>query len=348
MKDSGMEKMKITVNDQRVIYAQSGISLLQALKNENIFVPSACGGRGICGLCRVRVLEGAPVELTPAELTHLNAEEQKNNVRLACQIKLDRVGGTTKRDLRISIPESFFNARQYTAIVSELNNLTRDIKEIRLKLNIPPTIPFKSGQYIQLRIPPYAGHTRIIYRAYSIASPPSQNTSIELEIRCVTRGLGTTYIFEHLKEGDSIAFNGPHGNFFLHDSVEPIVMIAGGSGMAPMKSILSDMLDRKTKRETRYFFGARMPSDVFYVNLMRSFEQELPDFKFVPAVIKIPPGEKWDGETGLIPDVVAHHLAEGFTGEVYLCGSPAMIDACLDMLKQKKVSEDHIFYDKFA
>ena len=348
MEDSGREKIKITVNDHRVIYAQSGVSLLQALKKENIFVPSACGGRGMCGLCRVRVPEGAPAEFTPAELMRLNTEEQKNNIRLACQVKLHRAGGTVERDLRISIPESFFNARQYTAIVSELNDLTHDIREIRLQLQSPQTISFKSGQYVQFRIPPYAGHQRIVYRAYSIASPPLENASVELEVARVSRGIGTTYIFEHLKKGDTIIFNGPHGDFYLRDSDKPAIMIAGGSGMAPMKSMLADMLGRKIKRETRYFFGARAPSDVFHAGLMRSFERELPNFKFVPAVIKIPPGEKWDGEIGLIPNVAARRIADGFAGEVYLCGSPAMIEACLKILRQKKVSEDNVFYDKFA
>lgn len=318
-----------------------GISLLQALKDENVFLPSACGGRGICGLCRLRVLEGAPESLTPQEVAHLGGAEQQDNFRLACQIKL-------KRNLRVLIPELFFNAREFRATAAEISDLTHDIKEIRLQLQSPQSISFKSGQHIQLCIPPYAGNKRIIYRSYSIASPPSEKSTIELEVRRVPNGLGTTYIFEHLKKGDIIAFNGPHGDFFLRENDNPIVMIAGGSGMAPIKSMLGDMRDRKIKRKTRYFFGARTPSDIFYADLMFSLERALPDFKFIPTVAGKLPEEKWSGETGLIPAVVERRLEDGFRGEAYLCGSPAMTEACVKVLHQKRVPLDRIFYDKFA
>jgi len=341
MEDSGRDRIQININDSRTIHAQPGISLLHALKDENIFVPSACGGRGICGLCRLRVLDGAPEHLTPQELAHLGGAEQQDNFRLACQVQV-------KKKLRISIPDAFFNAREFRATAAEIRDLTHDIKELRIELSNPPNISFKSGQYIQLRIPAYGENKRTIYRSYSIASPPSENTVIELEARRVPNGLGTTYIFEHLKKGDIIAFNGPHGDFYLRDNDKPILMIAGGSGMAPMKSMLENMRDRKIKRKTRYFFGARTPSDIFYADLMFSLEQTLPDFKFIPSVTTRQPGEKWPGETGLIPAVVERHLEEGFQGEAYLCGSPAMIEACLKILQQKKVPAERIYYDKFA
>jgi Na+-transporting NADH:ubiquinone oxidoreductase subunit F len=341
-------RIKIVINEGRQLLKEPGLSLLQALKEENIFLPSACGGRGMCGLCRVRILEGAPADFTPAELTHLDAGEQKNNIRLACQIMLYQAGTTRERALRISVPEYFFNTRQYTAIVSEMKDLTGNIKEVRLGLSNPRNISFKSGQYIQLCIPPYGENKKTTYRAYSIASPPSENTAVELEIRRVHRGVGTTYIFDHLKKGDRIAFHGPHGDFYLRDSDKPIVMIAGGSGMAPMKSMLADMRERKTHRQVRYFFGARTPADIFYADLMRSFEQQLPDFRFIPSVSTVPPGKKWEGETGLITEVIARHIENEFEGEVYLCGSPAMIEACLKVLQEKKVAGKNIFYDKFA
>jgi Na+-transporting NADH:ubiquinone oxidoreductase subunit F len=161
-------------------------------------------------------------------------------------------------------------------------------------------------------------------------------------------GIGTTYIFDHLKKGDAVVFNGPHGDFFLRENNLPAVLIAGGSGMAPMKSILGHMRDRKIARQTRYFFGARAPSDVFYADLMRSFESSLDNFRFIPAVAALQPGEQWQGETGRIDGVVARHLEENFPGEVYLCGSPAMIDACLELLRRKNVPENRIFFDKFA
>lgn len=348
MEESERNQIKIVVNGNRTFFKDPGISLLQALKEENIFVPSACGGRGMCGLCRLKVLAGAPAEFTAAELTHLNAEEQKTGIRLACQVKIYQANGMGEHDLSVSIPESFFNVREFKAKVNEIRDLTRDIKEARLELLKPPAISFKSGQYIQLRIPPYQGNKKIAYRAYSIASPPSANTLIELEVRRVRNGIATTYIFDHLKKGANIAFNGPHGDFFLREGAGDIVMIAGGSGMAPIKSMLCDMQERKIARRTRYFFGARTPADLFYRDLMRQLEAALPHFQFIPTVNQASPEDKWDGETGRITDVLERRLEDGFTGEAYLCGSPAMVSACVGILCRKKVSEDHIFYDKFA
>ncbi len=341
MEAANQATVKVNINDRRTISAPEGISLLQALKNENVFLPSACGGRGICGLCRLRILENAPENLTPQELTHLGSAEQNDNFRLACQVRL-------QRDLRVLIPESFLSAREFRATVSAIRDLTDDIREVRLELSNPPEISFKSGQYIQLRIPPYAGSKRMIYRAYSISSPPSEKSTVELAIRRVARGIATTYLFEHLRQGDAVAFNGPHGDFFLRENDRPIVMIAGGSGMAPIKSMLCDMRDRLINRKTRYFFGAPVPEKIFYGDLMRSLERDLPDFKFIPSVARKSPDENWTGETGLVPAVVDRQLEEGFPGEVYLCGSPAMIEVCLEVLRRKKIPEVDIYYDKFA
>jgi len=339
--------IEIRINDERKFFYPREGSLLQALKKENIFVPSACGGRGICGLCRVRVTAGAPRDLTEQERTHLGEDEIRNSFRLACQVALGASGGT-EGSLRVEIPRSYFEAREFRATVADIRALTSDIREVRLELVNPKNISFKCGQYIQFRIPPYAGHRKILYRAYSIASPPSQDSSIELEIRRVRVGLGTTYIFDHLKKGDAVAFNGPHGEFFLHETGKPLVMIAGGSGMAPMKSMLCHMRDCNLARPVRYFFGARSRADLFYLDLMREFERCLPDFKFIPAVAALQPGEQWEGESGRIDEVVARRMEDNFKGEAYLCGSPAMIDACRNVLAQKGVTDDRIFYDKFA
>lgn len=341
MQEESANSVRITINGLRQVAAPAGVSLLQALRQAEIFVPSACGGRGICGLCRVRVEAGAPEAPTDAELNHLGEAERRDKFRLACQVK-------ARDGLRIQIPESFFGAREYQAEVASIRDLTSDIREVKLVLRAGTQIAFKSGQYIQFRIPPYGLVKRLSYRAYSIASPPSQKDAIELEIRRVRAGIGTTYIFEHLKVGDRAAFNGPHGDFYLRDTPLPAVMIAGGSGMAPMKSMLAHMRDRKVAKPTRYFFGAQASSGIFLEQEMRAFEKILPDFRFIPCVNTVGPGEKWAGETGLVPAVVERLLEKDFPGEVYLCGSPAMISACLGVLARKNVSPELIYYDKFA
>jgi len=317
-----------------------GQSLLAALKAQAIFVPSACGGHGVCGLCRVKVLTGAG-PCTSREEALLSEADRLAGMRLACQVLVER-------DLRLTIPNDFFNAREYKAEVVALRNLTPDIRELTLQLRSPPAMDFKAGQYIQLRIPPYEQSRRTIYRAYSIASPPSARGRLELEVRQVLNGVGTTYLFKHLPLNTYVVFNGPYGEFYLRESNRSIILIAGGAGMAPMKAMLGDMQARKIRRNVRYFFGARARRDLFMMDEMQALEQSLPDFRFIPALSKPLPEDQWTGETGLITEVLDRHLENMYAGEVYLCGSPAMIQACVKILQEKGVAFDRMFYDTFA
>lgn len=278
---------------------------------------------------------------TAREEALLSDADRLAGMRLACQVRVER-------DLRLTIPDDFFYAREYKAEVVALRDLTPDIREITLQLRTPPVMDFKAGQYIQFRIPPYANMHRVTYRAYSIASPPSARGRLELEIRRVLNGVGTTYIFDHLQLNNPVVFNGPYGDFYLHDSKRPIILIAGGSGMAPMKAMLSDMQDRKIRRNVRYFFGARAQRDLFLLDEMHHFEQSLRDFRFMPALSKPLPEDQWNGETGLITEVLERHMKDQYPGEAYLCGSPAMIQACISVLRKKGFANDRIFYDTFA
>jgi Na+-transporting NADH:ubiquinone oxidoreductase subunit F len=181
-----------------------------------------------------------------------------------------------------------------------------------------------------------------------MASAPSETDVVELQIRLVPNGICTTYVHEHLKEGQDVSINGPYGDFFLRDTDRDIICIAGGSGMAPIKSILLDMAEKGSKRKARYFFGARSARDLFLVDEMKELEQKMEDFKFIPALSEPQPEDNWTGETGLITDVV-HRLVESAPdAEAYLCGSPGMIDACIKVLSDLGVPQEHIYYDKFA
>ncbi len=330
----------VTVNDRKKLTVTGGRPLLNVLKDQQIFIPSACGGRGSCGLCKVTVLEGAG-PLLPTETPWLTPEEQKANVRLSCQVKV-------KRDLRIQIPEELFSVRQYRTQVVGLADLTYDIKEVRLKLIEPPALTFTAGQYIQIEVPPYELTAEPIYRAYSVSSAPSETGEIELEIRYVPNGICTTYVHKHLKVGDTVTINGPYGSFGLHPTEREIICIAGGSGMAPIKSLLLEMERTGNPRTCRYFFGAKAKRDLFMVDRMRELEKSLPNFRFIPALSAPEPGDAWEGETGLITEVVARHVQSAAEAEAYLCGSPLMIDACIPVLRAKGLPEANIFYDKFS
>jgi len=316
--------IKITINNDKELTVRGESPLLGTLMSQGIFIPSACGGRGSCGLCKVQVLEGAGQYL-PTELPWISEEEREQNIRLSCQIKC-------KNDLSIKIPEELFNVKQFTTRVASLRDLTHDIKEVTLELVEPPEIQFKAGQFMQIMTPEYELTDEPVYRAYSIASVPNETKQITLEIRLVPNGICTTYVHNYLREGDEAIMNGPCGEFFLRESDRDIICIAGGSGNAPIMSILLDMAERGISRETRYFFGARSVRDLFLVDELKALENRLPDFEYTPALSAPQEEDNWKGETGLITDVVEKHMESGDNVGAYLCGSPGMIDACVKVL----------------
>jgi Na+-transporting NADH:ubiquinone oxidoreductase subunit F len=167
-------------------------------------------------------------------------------------------------------------------------------------------------------------------------------------IRLVPNGICTTYVHRHLKVGDLVRMNGPYGDFFLRETDREIICIAGGSGMAPIKSILADMRAHGVARRTRYFFGAVTKRDLYEFDSMAGFEKDLADFRFIPALSAPLPDDDWHGETGLITEVVARHLESGDNVEAYLCGSPGMINACIKVLETKGVPRELIYFDSFG
>lgn len=332
---------RVSINGgERVLEVDGGSSILTALSAEKIFIPSACGGRGSCGLCKLRATRGGG-PILPTEEPHLTAAEIKDEVRLSCQVKL-------REDIDIEIPEELFLIREYKACAAEIIDCTHDIKRLRMELIEPETISFSPGVYVQLQAPPYAKSSESVYRAYSVASDPRDTRHVDLLIRRVPNGICTTWVFDYLAEGDEVTFNGPYGDFRLQESAAEAIFIAGGSGMAPFCSILADMEHRGDARRTRCFFGAVSRRDMFYIDEMAHYEEELPDFRFIPALSGPTEEDSWQGETGLITEVVGRHYKDCSKMEAYLCGSPGMIDACIRVLSEKGMPEDQIFYDKFA
>lgn len=221
---------RITINDERTIDVEGGGHLLSKLTEEKIFIPSACGGRGTCGLCKLKVVEGAG-PLLPTEEPYLEKEERESNVRLSCQIKV-------RNDLKIEIPQELFAIQEYTCRCVDIKDLTHDIKQFRLELAEPGMIEYIPGQYVNLLTPVYDDIDEEVYRAYSISSDPAEKSIIELIIRLMPNGICTTYCFNYLNVGDEVKVNGPYGDFGLSDSDTPIVFVAGGTGMAPINCIL--------------------------------------------------------------------------------------------------------------
>ncbi len=331
---------KIDINSgDRELTVQGGGPLLFALADNGIFVPSACGGRGSCAYCKVKVIDGGGM-IGPVEEPYLTPDERKDNVRLSCQVKV-------RNDLKIEIPRELFFVKKFSAQLERKRELTHDIYELRIKLIEPATIDFIAGQYVQLESPEYKGRDSVM-RAYSVSSLPSDNQHIELIIRLVPDGICTTWVFNHLKEGDKVQFSGPYGEFHLRETETPIICIAGGSGMAPIRSILHDMIEKGIQRPATYFFGAHQQRDLFYHEELQQMEKDHNWFHYIPSLSGELPESKWPGERGLITDTVKQHFPDTSQHEAYLCGSPGMIDACIAVLTGGGMPEEKIYYDKFS
>jgi Na+-transporting NADH:ubiquinone oxidoreductase subunit F len=330
----------ITVNDgARTVVLETGRPLLYGLMSAGMYIPSACGGRGSCGQCRVRITDRV-LPHGPAELPLVSEEDRRRGVHLSCQV-------TVADDLSIEIPARHLTARQYAAEVAGVRPLTGDITEIVLRLAGGSGFSFVPGQYIQVFIEGTENSLEPRYRAYSIASPLSSSGLLTLIVRRETGGTVSPYLCDRCRPGDTLAIRGPFGDFRLHDSSREILFVAGGSGMAPIRSLLLSMAEQGTARRAVYYFSARSARDLFLVEEMRELERGLPDFRFVPALSNPAPGEPWDGEKGGITSVLDRRLGSLDRHEAYLCGSAGMIDASIRVLRKKGLPEDLIFFDKF-
>ena len=334
-------EVTIDINDgTRNFIVEGGGNLLGGLVDQGIFVPSACGGRGSCGYCKLKIESGGG-PILPTETSWVTPEEQKQDIRLSCQVKI-------REDMKIHIPEELFLIKEYRGQVERITDLTYDIKEVRIKLVEPDTVEFKTGQYMQLTVPEYGDVDESVYRAYSLASTEYDNNAVEFIIRLVPEGICTTWVHKFLKEGDEVTLNGPHGEFFLRDGDSPIIMIAGGSGFAPFKGMLNKMAQDQNPRPIRFFFGANTMDDLYHQELMDDLETRMVDFKFIPALSRPKPENNWQGQSGMITEVVDRLADNASDCQAYLCGSPGLIDACIKVLTQKGLPEQNIFYDKFT
>lgn len=331
---SGGEKT-ITINDETQIPVFGDTTVLNALNDNKIHLPSSCGGKGTCGTCKFKLIEGGtPIRAT--EKSFINRKEEEEGVRLSCQVKV-------QSDLRISLPPGLLNAKIYKAKVVLLEDYTYDIKRVRFELIEPKTIDFKPGQFIQIKVPGIE-----VVRAYSIASNPTDNNHLELMIRQVFKGEATTFVHKALIVGDVIDIDGPFGDFYLQeDSKKDIICIAGGSGMAPIKSILENLKENGMKRKVKYFFGARTQKDLFLTDELFALSKEFPNFEYYPALSHAEDDKDWKGQKGWITDVVRNLAGDLSNSEAYLCGSPGMIDACIKVLQELNMHEDDIWFDKF-
>lgn len=322
---------------ERLLEVDGGQTLLSGLVGEKVYIPSACGGRGSCGYCKVTVIDGGG-PLLPTETPYLTRKEARSGVRLACQVKV-------REDARIKIPEELLNVKLFTAVLESANTLTHDMRDLRIKLIDPPEISQRPGTYVQIQAPSPDGP---VFRAYSISSPTYETEAVELVVRLVPGGIGSTYL-HNVQPGDDIIFTGPYGEFYLNEDPEvEIICVGGGSGMAPMRNIIFSLYDRWPDRSCWLFFGCRTADDVFYLDDYLELAKKHPNFQVIYALSDpLEEGQQWDGETGFIHLSLDKHLEADVKRQAFLCGPPLMIEAVTRVLEDKGLKEEDIFYDKF-
>jgi len=371
----------ITVNDDpdKAIKTHAGSTLLNTLSDRKIFVPSACGGKGTCGVCKVNVHSGGGAML-PTEVSHISRGEAREGCRLSCQVKV-------KQDMAIELDPEIFSVRKWKCRVRSNHNVATFIKELILELPEGEEVPFRAGGYIQIECPPHVANYKDfdieeeyrpdwdkfnlwqfvskvdeeVTRAYSMANYPEEKGIIMLNVRVaspppgkpdVPPGIMSSYIF-NLKPGDEVTISGPYGEFFAKESKNEMLFIGGGAGMAPMRSHIFDQLKRiATDRKITFWYGARSKREVFYADEFDKLQEENPNFEWYLALSDALPEDEWEGLTGFIHQVVhdeylsKHESPEDI--EFYMCGPPMMNDACTNMLLNLGVEQESIMYDDFG
>ncbi|MDR1612268.1 MAG: 2Fe-2S iron-sulfur cluster binding domain-containing protein [Planctomycetota bacterium] len=331
----------IDINGHKTVACRTGLTLFAGLRTQKVFLPTGCGARGVCGQCRVKVVEGETSPPTDNEKGRLKEAELSAGWRLGCQLRL-------QGDLEIEASSCILHAKEYKTTVASIIPLTYDIRRFSFAPAPGDKVPHRAGQFINFVAKPYGEAKGMTIRCFSFATPASVEDRIDIIVRRTPNGAATTYLFDHLKEGDEATLIGPFGEFRLSDAKAPCIWIAGGSGLSPFVGMLREMLDRGVSdRPVKLFFGAVNERDLYYVGELREFSAKHPWFKYIPALSG---GERCEAcaDYGLITDVVARHISNADQYEAYLCGSPGMIEACIATLGGKGVKRENIYFDRFG
>ena len=373
----------ILINDdsENSITTAAGSTLLNTLSANKIFVPSACGGKGSCGVCIVKVLEGGGAML-PTEGAFINRGEAREGYRLSCQVKV-------KQDLKIEIPAEIFSVRKWECTVRSNKNVATFIKELILELPAGESVPFRAGGYIQIEAPPHTVYYKDfeveeeyrsdwdqfdqwryvsvvdedeeVIRAYSMANYPEEKGMIMLNVRIasppprtpdVPPGMMSSWMF-NLKAGDKATISGPFGEFYAKASDNEMIFIGGGAGMAPMRSHIFDQFRRlSSSRKISFWYGARSLRESFYNDHFDKIAEDFDNFEWHLALSEPQPEDHWTGLAGFIHQVLYDNYLKDHKSpedcEYYICGPPMMNDAVIAMLIDLGVENENIMFDDFG
>ncbi|MEN8230865.1 MAG: NADH:ubiquinone reductase (Na(+)-transporting) subunit F [Bacteroidota bacterium] len=376
--------VQLKVNDKEFTVSP-GSTVLNTLSANDIFLPSACGGGGTCGMCKCQVTEGGG-SILPTETGFFTRKEQQQQWRLGCQVKL-------REDMTIQIPEEVMGIKKWECEVVSNHNVATFIKEFVVRLPEGEKLNFKSGGYIQIDVPKLEvdfgkdidveeeyrddwdkfkmwdlkmKNSEETYRAYSMANHPAEGNIVMLNIRIATPpwdvshgrfkavnpGICSSYIFSR-KPGDKVIVSGPYGEFFIKETKKEMIYVGGGAGMAPMRSHIFHLFHTlKTERKVTYWYGARSSREVFYEDHFRAIEKEFPNFTFNIALSEPQEEDKWEGYTGFIHQVLydnyLRYHEEPEEIEYYMCGPPMMNSAVSKLLYDLGVPDEMVDFDDFG
>jgi Na+-transporting NADH:ubiquinone oxidoreductase subunit F len=374
-------EVSVVINDDpsKALKTPAGNTLLGVLSAHNIFIPSACGGKGACGVCEVIVRSGGG-DILPTETGFITPGEARHGCRLACQVKV-------KRDMRIELPAEVFSVAKWNCKVLSNRNVATFIKELVLALPEGEDVPFRAGGYVQIECPPHRVSFRDmaieppfnedwdkfdlwrfasivdepLVRAYSMANYPLEKGLLKFTIRIafppgykteIPPGKMSSWLF-NLKPGDPVTVSGPYGEFFARDTQAEMCFIGGVAGMAPMRSHIFDQLLRlKTRRKMSFWYGARSLKEAFYVDEFDKLQAEHPNFTWHLALSEPLPEDQWTGPTGFIHQVLLERYLKSHPApediEYYMCGPGVMNRAVIDMLLDQGVERENILLDDFG
>lgn len=319
--------------------AEAGQTVLEAALGAGLLLPHSCRD-GACGACKGKVLEGEVVHGPHSEGALPEAERAEGYALFCCAQPISDLVIEARNVSRADdIP-----VRKLPCRVQRLQRLADDVMLIDLKLPASEAFKFRAGQYIDILL---ADGAR---RSFSIANAPHDAGHLELHVRRIDGGRFTRHVFEAMKEKEILRFEGPLGSFWLReDSARPIVMVAGGTGFAPIKGLIEHALHIGLQRPITLYWGARDRAGLYLDALARDWEGRLPGFRYIPVLSDEKPDDAWTGRRGLVHQAVLDDFADLSTHEIYACGAPAMIDAARSsFVASRSLPEDAFFADAFT
>ena len=321
-------------------------TILRAAAEQGVMLMHGCK-EGQCSSCKSFVLDGDDIELDRYSTFALPEYELDEGYTLLCRAH-------AYEDLTIELLNydedmirSGLPIQERVAEVVANDPVTHDMRHLVLRLAEPGELKFFPGQYVDITVPGAAEGTS---RSFSMANISSREAGLlEFVIKVYPGGVFSEFLDQRLRVGDRLDLTGPFGVFTLRDNPGArLVFVGGGAGMAPILALLRSMAERGIDRPTTYYYGARRPRDLCFHEELRALEGVLPRFRYVPALSEPTEDDGWDGEVGLITDVVRRHEPDLAGADAYVCGPPPMVEAAIPLLELLGVATKHIYYDKFT